>query len=102
LLLAPFAPYLCRGTSGRPWEKGHLLRHPWPEYDAALAKEEDKPLRVQNQTRKLAAMSVPLTARKNCPERVLADEKSRQSTEGKTGAWKVIVVLRKALNMVVR
>src|SRR5262249_18915830 len=41
LLLAPFAPYLASELWETLGEKDNLLRHPWPAYDPALAKEDE-------------------------------------------------------------
>jgi leucyl-tRNA synthetase len=41
LMLAPFAPYLAHELWEMLGETSDLLRAPWPQYDPALAKEEE-------------------------------------------------------------
>jgi len=102
LLLAPFAPYLAAELWETLGEKDNLLRHPWPEYDAALAKEEETEYAVQINGKLRGHVSVPADSPEEfVRERVLADEKVRAATEGKQ-VVKVIVVLGKLVNMVVR
>jgi len=103
LLLAPFAPYLAAEL----WEyigetEKNLLRHPWPAFNASLAKEDEItfPIQINGKLRGhvvLPAESTEDTVR----ERVLADEKVRAAIEGKQ-VVKVIVVPGKLANVVVK
>src|SRR5581483_7389004 len=47
LLLAPFAPYLANELWEMLGQRGNLLRAPWPNYDPALAKEDEIEIPVQ-------------------------------------------------------
>jgi leucyl-tRNA synthetase len=102
LLLAPFAPYIAAELWETLGEKDNLLRHPWPAYDPALAKEDEitYPIQINGKLRShviLPADSPEDTVR----ERVLADEKVQAAIAGKEIA-KVIVIAGKLVNVVVK
>jgi leucyl-tRNA synthetase len=102
LLLAPFAPYLAHELWEMLGEKGSLLRAPWPEYDPALAKEEEIELPVQVNGKLRSRIVVPADAADDLVrERALADEKIVTLIAGKQ-IVKVIVVTGKLVNIVVR
>ena len=102
LLLAPFAPYLAHELWEMLGEKGSLLRAPWPEYDPALAKEEEIELPVQVNGKLRSRIVVPADAADDLVrERALADEKIVTLIDGKQ-IVKVIVVTGKLVNIVVR
>jgi leucyl-tRNA synthetase len=102
LLLAPFAPYLAAELWETLGEKDNLLRYPWPEYDPALAKEDETVYAVQVNGKLRSLVSVPADSPEEfVRERVLADEKVKSAIEGKQ-VVKVIVVLGKLVNLVVR
>ena len=102
LLLAPFAPYLAHELWEMLGEKGSLLRAPWPEYDRALAKEEEIELPVQVNGKLRSRIVVPADAADDLVrERALADEKIVTLIAGKQ-IVKVIVVIGKLVNIVVR
>jgi leucyl-tRNA synthetase len=102
LLLAPFAPYLAAELWEVLGERADLLRHPWPEYDPALAKEEEIEYAVQVNGKLRGRVAVPA----DCPEdlvreRALADERVRASLDGKQ-VVKTIVVPGKLVNVVIK
>jgi leucyl-tRNA synthetase len=102
LLVAPFAPYLAAELWEVLGEKGGLLRHPWPEYDAALAKEDETTYPVQINGKLKTLVLVPADSPQDVVEqRVLTDEKVRAALEGKQ-IVKTIVVLGKLVNIVVK
>jgi leucyl-tRNA synthetase len=102
LLLAPFAPFLSSELWEALGEKDNLLRHPWPEYDPTLAKEEETEYPVQINGKLRSRVSVPADSPEELVrERALADEKVRAAIEGKP-AVKVIFVAGKLVNIVVR
>jgi leucyl-tRNA synthetase len=102
LLLAPFAPYLAAELWEAIGEQDQLLRYPWPEYDPALAKEEETTYAVQINGKLRSHVAVAAeSAEDTVRERVLADEKVKASVEGKQ-IVKVIVVPGKLVNVVVR
>jgi leucyl-tRNA synthetase len=102
LLLAPFAPYLAAELWETLGEKDSLLRYPWPEYDPALAKEEETVYAIQINGKLRSHVSVPADSPEEfVRERVLADEKVKAAMEGKP-VVKVIVVLGKLVNVVAR
>ena len=101
LLLAPFAPYLAAELWQILGEKDNLLRHPWPEYDAALAKEEEIEYPIQINGKLRSRISVPADSPEDfVRERALADEKVRAAIEGKQ-VVKVIFIPGKLVNIVV-
>jgi leucyl-tRNA synthetase len=102
LLLAPFAPYLAQELWEMLGEKGSLLKAAWPQYDAALAKEEELQIPVQINGKLRSLIVVPADATEDfVVERALADEKVRAAIAGKQ-IVKKIYVPGKLLNIVVR
>src|SRR5258708_18585185 len=102
LMLAPFAPYLATELWEVLGEKEGLLRHPWPEYDPALAKEDEIQYAVQINGKLRSHVSVAADSPEEfVRERAMADEKVRAAIEGKQGVKK-IVVPGKLVNVVVK
>jgi leucyl-tRNA synthetase len=107
LLLAPFSPFLASEL----WERMHptdmvdsgvFLRHPWPEYDPALAKEDEITYAVQINGKLRSHIMVPAdTPQPLVEKRAQADEKIRAVIEGKQ-VLKIIFVQGKLVNVVVR
>jgi leucyl-tRNA synthetase len=108
LLLVPFAPYLACEL----WEATNkneelrrpesLFRHPWPEYSLELAKEDEIQYAVQINGKLRGHVTVPAESSKEEVEKaVLSDEKIQAAIAGRE-VVKVIVVLGKLVNIVVR
>jgi len=103
LLLAPFAPYIAAELWEMLGEKDVVFRHPWPEYDAALAKEEEVDYAIQVNGKLRSHVSVPADSPKELViERALADEKVRAAIAGKKEVVNKIFVPGKLVNIVVR
>jgi leucyl-tRNA synthetase len=101
LLLAPFAPYLAHELWETLGEKGNLLKAPWPEFDAELAKEEELQIPVQVNGKLRGRVVVPTDAtEETVVARALADEKVQAAVAGKQ-IVKKIYVPGKLLNIVV-
>ncbi len=102
LLLAPFAPYLSSELWEMLGEKGSLLRAPWPQYDAELAKEDEIEIPVQINGKLRSLVVVPVDASQDTlRESALNHEKIKAAIAGKQ-IVKVIVVPSKLVNIVVR
>ena len=102
LLLAPFAPYLAHELWEMLGQRENILRAPWPQYDPALAKEEEIEIPVQVNSRVRTRILVPAGADEAFTrERALADEKVKAAIAGKK-VMKVIVVPGKLVNIVLR
>ncbi len=102
LLLAPFSPYLAAELWETLGEKDNLLRHPWPEYDPELAREEEIIYALQINGKLRSHVAVPAEAPEALVrERALTEEKVKAAVEGKQ-VVKVIVVPGKLVNVVVR
>jgi len=102
LLLAPFAPYLAAELWEALGEKDNLLRHPWPDYDPALAKEEEIEYPIQINGKLRSKITVPADSSEEfVREHALADEKVRAALDGREPA-KVIVVARRLVSIVVQ
>jgi leucyl-tRNA synthetase len=102
LLLAPFAPYLAHELWEMLGEKGSLLKAPWPEYDAELAREEELEIPVQVNGKLRSRVSVPAFASEEfIVEHALADEKIRAAIAGKQ-IVKKIYVPSKLVNVVIK
>ena len=102
LMLAPFAPYLAHELWEMLGEKGNLLKAQWPQYDAALAKEEELeiPVQVNGKLRGRIVVSADATEAM-VVELALADEKVRAAIAGKQ-IVKTIYVPGKLVNIVVK
>jgi leucyl-tRNA synthetase len=102
LLLEPFAPYLASELWEMLAEKGDLLRQRWPQYDSALAKEDEIEYPVQINGKLRSRITVPADSPEELVrERALAEEKVKAIVEGKQ-IVKVIMVPGKLVNVVVR
>src|SRR5258707_3052136 len=102
LLLAPFAPYLATELWEELGEKDSLLRHPWPEYDPVLAKEDETTYAIQVNGKLRSHVAVPADSPKELvEERALADEKVKASLDGKQ-VVKTVVVPGKLVNIVIQ
>jgi leucyl-tRNA synthetase len=102
LLLGPFAPYMAAELWEAMGEKGGLLREQWPQYDPALAKEDEITYVVQVNGKLRSHVLLPAKSPEDTVrERALADEKVRSAMDGKQ-VVKVIVVPGKLVNVVVR
>jgi len=102
LLLAPFAPYLAAELWSVLGEKSVLLRQPWPQFDAELAKEESIEVPVQVNGKIKARIFVPADSSDDyLREQAFADEKVKAAIAGKE-VVKVIIVPGKLVNIVVK
>jgi len=102
LLLAPFAPYLACELWETLGEKSSLLHQSWPQYDAALAREEEVEIAVQVNGKVRSRILLPADSPDEAvKQRALADEKIRASLEGKE-LLRAIVVPGKLVNLVVK
>jgi leucyl-tRNA synthetase len=83
-------------------EKGSLLKAAWPQYDPALAKEEELEIPVQVNGKLRGRVVVPADADENFVlECALADEKVKSALAGKQ-IVKRIYVPGKLVNIVVK
>jgi leucyl-tRNA synthetase len=102
LLLAPMSPYLAHELWEMAGETSNLLKASWPQYDAALAAEDEIEIPVQVNGKLRGLVVVPAGANEDqIKEAALADEKVRAAISGKQ-IVKVIVVPKKLVNVVVR
>jgi leucyl-tRNA synthetase len=103
LLLNPFAPYLAAELWSTLGEDANaLLRHPWPQADPVLAKEDEVEIVVQFNGKVRSRLTVPHDAAdQSVREAALNDEKVKEALVGKQ-IVKVIVVKNKLVNIVVK
>jgi len=102
LLLHPFAPFLAHELWETLREPADLLRAAWPQYDPALAKEDEIEIVIQVNGKVRSRLMVPAGSPEEVVrERALADEKVRASLNGKQ-VVKAIVVPGKLVNIVVQ
>ena len=102
LLLAPFAPYLACELWEEIGETGGLLRAPWPQFDEALAREEQIEIPVQINGRLRAVVHVGAEADDDTVrDAALKDDKIAALLVGKE-IVRIIVVPRKLINIVVK
>jgi leucyl-tRNA synthetase len=102
LLLGPFAPYLAEELWEQIGRQGPVLRVAWPEYDPALAADEEVEVVLQVNGKLRSKLVVAKgTAQEELERAARADGKVQQYLNGKT-VHKVIVVTDKLVNFVVR
>ncbi|MFL6426726.1 MAG: leucine--tRNA ligase [Acidobacteriaceae bacterium] len=102
LMLAPFAPHLAAELWEQIGRKDGVLRHAWPKFDEALAREDEIEVPVQINGKLRSLVKVPVDATRETLEATArADEKVQISLAGRT-IVKVIVVPGKLINFVVR
>jgi leucyl-tRNA synthetase len=102
LLLAPMAPYMAHELWEMIGERGNLLKAAWPNYDAALAAEEEIEIPVQINGKLRSRVVVAATATdEQVTQAALADDRVRATIAGKQ-IVKKIVVPKKLVNIVVR
>jgi leucyl-tRNA synthetase len=101
-MLAPFAPHLAAELWEQIGRQDPVLRHAWPKFDEALARENEIEVPVQINGKLRALIKVSVDAPKEALEAAArADEKVQAALAGKT-IVKVIVVPGKLINFVVR
>jgi len=101
LLLFPFAPHLCEELWERTGHRTLLARHPWPDYDPELAREELLTIVVQVNGKLRDRFEVEAgTLEAEIRERALQLPRIRALVEGKE-VKKVITVENKLVNIVV-
>ena len=102
LLLAPFAPFMAAELWEQMGNEGNLLRHPWPEANAELARESEIEIPVQANGKLVTVIKVSAEADDDTIKAAaLADEKVAARIAGKT-VVKTIVVKGKLVNLVVK
>jgi leucyl-tRNA synthetase len=102
LLLAPFAPYLAAELWETLGQKEDLLRYPWPDYDASLAREDEIEYPIQINGKLRSKITVPAGSPEELVrERTVADEKVKAALEGHELA-KLIVIPGKLVNVVIK
>ena len=102
LLLAPTAPHLAEELWQQTGRKYSLHNQSWPEWDEALAKEEETTLVVQVNGKLRDRITVPVSITESeAKEQAIASEKVKPHLEGKT-IVKEIYVPGKLVNFVVK
>ncbi len=101
-LLNPFAPHMTEALWAAMGHDRLLSSHPWPEFNAGLAQEEQATIVVQVNGKLRASMPAP---RGFSQEQILdlatKDEKVQRQLEGKQ-IVKIVFVPDKLINIVVR
>jgi leucyl-tRNA synthetase len=102
LLLSPFAPHIAEELWQTLGHKESLAHEPWPEFDAALAKEDmiEVPVQINGKVRSKITASVE-TDQAGLEAAARADEKIAELLGGKH-VLKVIVVPGRLVNFVVK
>ena len=102
LMLGPFAPHLAAELWEQIGRRDGVLRHAWPKFDEALAREDEIEVPVQINGKLRSLIKVPVDAsRETLEASARAEEKVQSALAAKT-AVKVIVVPGKLINFVVR
>jgi leucyl-tRNA synthetase len=99
-LIAPFTPHLAEECWTRIGGQGLVAEAPWPDYDPALAFEEERLLPVQINGKRRGEILAPAGAAEDAVEKIaLADGAVQRHLEGLAIA-KVIVVKDRIVNIV--
>jgi leucyl-tRNA synthetase len=99
-MIAPFAPHLAEECWRRLGEDGMVAQAPWPTYDPALARDEEKVLPVQIDGRRRGEVRAPLGASEAEVRRLVLDDPDiSRRLEGLT-VRKMIVVKDRIINLV--
>ena len=99
-LIAPFTPHLAESCWERLGENGLAVNAPWPEFDPALASDDERVLPVQiNGKRRGEIRAAVGTESANIEKIALADAGVQRHLEGLT-VRKVIVVQDRIVNIV--
>ncbi len=102
LMLAPFAPYVAHELWEILGETSDLLRAPWPQYYAALAKEEEVEIAIQVNGKIRSRIVVSADAAEDqVRESALADAKVKAAI-GEKEVVKVLVVRGRLVNVAVK
>jgi leucyl-tRNA synthetase len=102
LMLEPFAPYLAEELWEEQGKAGPVFHHPWPAYDAELAREEEAEIVIQVNGKVRGRVYVAFgTPREALEKHAMTDTKIRSLLDGKQ-VVKVIVVPDKLVNIVVK
>jgi leucyl-tRNA synthetase len=102
LLLAPFAPYLAAELWETLGNEDAILRHAWPTYDEALAREDEIEIPIQVNGKLRAVIRVPVEITQEAlRDAAMADEKVQHFIAGKE-VFKVIIVPGKLVNLLVK
>ena len=100
-LIAPYAPHLAEACWERIGGEGMVVQAPWPDYDAALAAEDEIVLPVQiNGKRRGEVRAAPGADEAEVEKIALADAAVQRHLEG-LSVRKVIVVKDRIINIVV-
>ncbi|ADW69161.1 leucine--tRNA ligase [Granulicella tundricola] len=101
-MIAPFAPFLAAELWETLGEQGIVFRHPWPESDAALAREDEISIPVQVNGKLANVIKLPSESTdEEVKAAALLDEKVAARIAGKT-IVKVVYVPGKLVNLVVK
>ncbi|HEY2177748.1 MAG TPA: leucine--tRNA ligase [Caulobacteraceae bacterium] len=99
-LVAPFSPHLAEECWARLGGEGLVAAAPWPDYDRALAEDDEKILPVQIDGKRRGEVRAPTGAsEERVREIVLADPDIARRLEGVT-VRKLIVVKDRIVNLV--
>jgi len=102
LLIEPFAPYLAEELWEELGRNGPVFKHPWPSYDAELAREEEAEVVIQVNGKLRGRIYVPFgTSREDLERNAMQDPKIQSLVDGKQ-IVKVVVVPDKLVNVVVK
>jgi leucyl-tRNA synthetase len=102
LMLAPFAPYIASELWETLGNQDAILRHPWPTFCEALAREDEIEIPVQVNGKLRAVVRVVADiSQEALRDAAMADEKVKHFLEGKQ-VFKVIIVPGKLVNLLVK
>jgi leucyl-tRNA synthetase len=101
-MLAPFAPHVCEELWEAIGSQPSIFAHPWPEWDEALAKEDEIELVVQVNGKLRARLTAPSGLQDDgAKDLALNNPKIKELLQGRE-LVKVVVVKGRLVNIVIK
>ncbi len=101
LLLSPFSPHVAEELWKEIGEKNSIFNHPWPEWDEALAKEEEIELVIQINGKVRTKFMIPANLTGDeIKEMTLSNSKVKDITSSRE-IKKIIIVKGRLVNLVI-
>jgi leucyl-tRNA synthetase len=99
-LIAPFTPHLAEECWAALGEEGMVVDAPWPEFDPAMAADDEKVLPIQINGKRRSEIRVPAGCAESEVEKIALADAAVQAHLAGQSVRKVIVVKDRIVNIV--